>query len=355
MKLLYSFSKNLLFFMAPVSFLLLASCGSYQYSGYENDGIYGEASRVNEGQDQNATQDSNGGYYKNLFAEEAALYGDVLDDNSIFTDVESYSSTGEYEPGDNQYAYAGGNAPWGEDPDSYSINIYNNGFNGLYGGFYNPYWGGGIYAYDPFWGPGYYGSGFYGGGMWGSPWNIGFGGFYPSYGFGYGFAAHPFFYGGGGYYNPYNFYGNRFNHFRQDIAYNSGRRDAVSSFRSRTGESLSRNATYSDSRGRTSSYSRSIRNLRNSDDNSYRNTGRSVTRQYNTNRNTDYSNSNNRSRTINSRTSRSNNTYSRPARTQTRSTNTVRSSSVNRSSGTVRSSGGGGRSSSGGASRGRGN
>ena len=27
--------------MAPVSFLMLASCGSYQYSGYENDGIYG--------------------------------------------------------------------------------------------------------------------------------------------------------------------------------------------------------------------------------------------------------------------------------------------------------------------------
>lgn len=356
MKLLYIFPKHLLFFMAPVSLLLLASCGSYEYSGYENDGIYGSSRSVTEGQNQIVTQESNGGYYKNLFAEEAALYGDVLDENSIFTDVESYSSTGSYEVGDNQYAYSGGNAPWGEDPDSYSINIYYNGYMGYYGSFYNPYWGGGLYGYDPYWGPGFYGPGFYGRGYWGSSWSIGFGGFHPF--FGYGYAAHPFFYGGGGYYNPYNFYGNRYNHFRQDVAYNTGRRNAVSSYRSRTGEVLSRNSTYSDSRGRTSSYSRSIRNIRNSDDNSYRNNGRTVTRQYNnTNRNTNYRSSTNRSQspTINSRTSRSNNTYSRPAPTQTRSTNTVRSSSVNRSSGTVRSSGGAGRSSSGGATRSRGN
>lgn len=363
MKLINISSKNILYFIAPVSFLLLASCSSYQYSGYE-DGIYGETNRSYDRQNQNATQDNDRNdrsYYKNLFAEEAALYGDVLAEDAVFTDVESYSSAnGEYNPNDPKREYVGGNAPWGEDPDSYTINIYNNGF---YGGFYNPYWGGGLYAFDPFygpgWGPGFYGPGwgrgFYGpgyGGFWGNSWAIGFGGFYGGYGYGYGYGGHPFY--GNGWYNPYNYYGNRYNSFRQNVAYNAGRRDAASYYNNRNNTSSVRSAANLESRGRSSSYSRSIRNLRNSNDD-YGVTRRTVSRDYQSRRNTDYnSNTRQQSRVYDNGSSRSSNTYSRS--TQTRSTGTVRSSSpVRSSSGTVRSSGGG-RSSSGSSSRGgRGN
>lgn len=340
MKLNISISRNKLFFMAPVSLLLLASCSSYQYSGSDRDGVYGETRRVYSDQGQVAPQDNKSSYYKNLFAEESALYNDLLAEDAIFTDVESYTSTGgDYQ--EQQSNYQGGKAPWGQDPDSYSINIYNQGF---YGGFYNPYWGGGYYPYNPYWGPGYYGSR-----HWGSSWSIGFGSFYPSYGygFGYGIVVHPYFYGGGGWYNPYNFYSHRNYNFRQNIAYNTGRRNAVTSFRDGSRSNL-RNAVNLDSRRQNSSYSRSIRTLRNSDD-QYGLTRRSVSRDYNTSRvNSDSRYRSNRQQTTTRSSGRSD---TRPATTTRSSTGT------NRSSGTVRSSGNG-RSSSGtttSRSRGRGN
>lgn len=361
MKLFTILPKNVLFFLAPVSFFLLASCGSYQYSGYE-DGIYGEGDRGYDRPVQNATQknsaqEGNNGYYKKLFAEEAALYGEVLSENSIFTDVDSYTSTGgDYQPGEQQSNYAGGNAPWGNDPDSYTINIYNHGY---YGGFFHPYWGGGLFAYDPFWGPGYYapgywGPGYWGPGYWGNSWRIGFG--FGGFGFGghYGYAGHPYLYGGGGWYNPYNYYGNRYNNFRKNVAYATGRRDAVSTYRTRSNNTSVRSAIISDSRGRTSSYSRSIRNMRSSNDD-YGTTRRTVGRDYDTRRSTDYNTSRTQTRTM-SPNRTSSGVYSR-TQNPSSNTGTVRSSSPSRSSGTVRSSSGSGRSSSGGttSSRGRGN
>lgn len=369
--------KNLVLLLAPVSFFLLASCGSYQYSGYE-DGIYGEANRnTNERQNQNANQEEdNSSYYQNLFAEEAALYGEILSDNAIFTDVESYSSAGgEYQPGE-LYNYQGGHAPWGHDPDTYSVNIYNNGFHG---GFFNPFWGGGL-AFDPFfgpgywgpgfWGPGHWGPGYWGPGMWGNNWRIGFGGFGP-YGFNYGFGGFGGFgpgYWGGGFYSPYNNFGYNYgyaNNYRQNEAYNTGRRNTTSSYGNRSNTSANRSAAIQDSRGRTSSYSRSIRNLRGSNDN-YRVTRRTVGREYSNRSNTEY-NTNRRSssRIINSRSS--NNTYSRSQVPATRNSSTIRRNNTSRSSGVIRSSGstrssgairsssGGVRSSGGTSSRGRGN
>ncbi len=372
MKYLNTLSKYILLFIAPVSFFLLASCGSYQYSGYE-DGIYGEANRNYERQDQNAPRDGNrndnSSYYKNLFAEEAALYGEVLSESTIFTDVDSYTSTGGEYQGDQQSNYRGGQAPWGEDPDSYVVNIYNNGFHG---GFFNPYWGGGFGwggGFDPFFGPGYWGPGFYGPGFWGprfghwgNNWGIGFGGFGPyGYGFGYGgFGGFGPGYFGRGFYNPYfnhgfnNGYGNN---YRQNVAYNTGRRDATSSYRNRSNTSATRNAAILESRGRTSSYSRSIRNLRNSNDN-YGVTRRTVGREYNTQRSTDYNTdarTRSSSRIINSRNSGN---YSRSQSPASRNTGTVRSSgNSSRSSGTTRSSSSGSTRSSSGtsSSRGRGN
>jgi hypothetical protein len=342
MKLKISNPGIKLFFIAPVSLLLLASCSSYQYSGADRDGVYGDSRRVYSEQEQTPTQDNKSSYYKNLFSEEAVLYNDLLAEDAIFTDVESYTSTGgDYT--EQQSNYQGGNAPWGQDPDSYSINIYNNGF---YGGYYNPYWGGGYYGYNPYWGPRYYGPGY-----WGSYWSIGYGGYYPYSGFGYGFSIHPYFYGGGGWYNPYNYHSYRNYNFRQNVAYNSGRRNAVSSFRDGSRSNL-RNAVNLDSRRQSSSYSRSIRNIRNirSSNDQYGLTRRS-TGDYNTTRR----NSDNRyqrsTQQSTNRTSRSTNTNSRQTTTNRSNTGTVRSSGTTRSSGSGRSSSGSSTS----RSRGRGN
>ena len=330
--------------MAPVSLFLLASCGSYHYSGYENDGVYGESSQTYEDQNQIESQESNRSYYKNLFEEEAALYGDVLAEGAVFTDVENYSSSnGDYDT-NAESNYQGGNPTWGSNPDTYTINIYNDGY---FGGFYNPYWAGGLYAFDPFWGPGFYGPGY-----WGYPYGYGYGyrGYY-GYGYGYGFAVHPFIYGASGWYNPYNFYGNRYTYYNNNnIAYNSGRRNAVSTYRSNRTSSL-RNATTLDNRGRSSSYSRSIRNIRNSNDD-YGLSRRSSNTYSTTRSNSDTYSRSNRSTPVYNRSSRRSSGATTRSSSTTRSSGTVRSNSGStRSSGTTRSSGGTSRSS----SRGRNN
>ena len=147
--------------------LLVASCGSYQSTSYD-DGIYG-SEPVNDTNkqtdyDQSASRVSNSaGYYESLFAEGAESYGNNFGQDSIFTDVESYSGT-SYVDADPDYtgSYGGGAAAWGENPSQININYYNNGF-----GWNN--WG---------WGPGWgwnagFGWGGFGWNNWG--WNRGFG------------------------------------------------------------------------------------------------------------------------------------------------------------------------------------
>ena len=330
--------------MAAVSTLLLTSCGSYQYAGNSNDGIYGdnEIEEVVSSEVEYGTREENGDYYKKMFEEEAALYGEVLAEDAIFTDVDAYSSTGNYEYNNENTNYQGGNAPWGNSPDSYSINIYNDGF---YGGFYDPFWGRG-YNYGiahQFWGPSFYGPGFYGNPYYNPFFGFGNGfgfrnGFGYGHGFGYGigYSVHPFIYGGGGYYNPYHSYSSRQHHFRQNVAYNSGRRGANSYNTNRT--SAVRNASNLENRGRTSSYSRSIRNIRSSNDD-YGITRRTTsTRAYNTRSNSDGSYSRSRSSSVNSTPRRSNGNYSRSSSTNSNRSSTVRSSNSGRSSSTARSS-----------------
>lgn len=354
----YNIQKKSMLVMAPFLLLLLASCGSYQESGYERDGIYGDVGQrapAEKDQTQYATEDDNAGsYYKNLFAEKSNLYGEMAE-SMVFTDVEDYSSAEGYENEtyeDDRLGYTGGNAPWGEEPDEYTINIYNNGF---YGGFYNPWrWGWGNsyfhrwhdpFFFDPFWGPGYFGPGFHP--YWGSGFGYGFGSPYwgNRFGFGFGFGGmYGFGTWGWGWNSPFYGHYNRFD--TRDYAYNAGRRNAYSDYTT----SVRRDAT-SDSR-RSSSYSRSIREIRGrenatstrrqavrrGDDNSriYSRSTRS-SEPTRINRNTNRRSEPTYNRT---RTTRSNNTYNRSS-SPVRSSGTMRSSGGStRSSGTVRSSGG---------------
>ncbi|MFD1096725.1 hypothetical protein ACFQ3Q_13270 [Salegentibacter chungangensis] len=360
--------------MVPVLLLLLASCGSYQYSGYENDGIYGDTNGERPAeyeQSQNANQQketNRNSYYKNLFAEKSAMYGELAE-GAIFTDVEDYSSSRDYEDEEyqeDQTTYSGGYAPWGNDPDQITINFYDNGFySPWYYTFYNPY-------YYPYYGYNYWGSfgypapfpghytywhnrfgyrGYYGHPYWGS-----------SIGFGFGFTYNPFFRYNYGRYFGSHFYSNyhRLYSYR-NVAYNTGRRNSYSDY----SNANQRRTAYSDARSRNSSYSRKIREIRDSrssgnyDSSRRRSAVRSSdnnTRTYSrTSRRTEsprtYRSSNQRRSSDynrSSRSSRSERNYS-PSRS-TRSSSSVRSSgSSSRSSGS--SSGSSGRRSSRGGGR----
>ncbi|MFV8224859.1 hypothetical protein [Christiangramia aquimixticola] len=256
---LYSHIKNKLSLLfLPVALLSLVSCGSYQYSGYETDGIYSESrpgiweENRTQPQTQEVKPNNENTYYKNLFAQQSQMYGELIE-GDVFTDVDSYSSNNgydDYSETGGDVAYVGGNAPWGNDPDTYTINIIN---NNRFGGYYSPWnyrwayrYGNPYYAgfYAPFWDPFY--SPYWGGRMaygYGSPyWSFGFS-------FGYGRA-----YGYPHYYNPYAPY-----YYHHGYPYNTFRSNNIAYSRSR------RNTTnYRDNDNRRSSYSRSIREIRNS-------------------------------------------------------------------------------------------
>ena len=85
----YDLQKKAILFVAPMFLLLLASCGSYQYSGYE-DGIYGDSEQQRTTSEEpsqyaNNNQDQSNSYYKNLFSEKSEFaeesVWDVLEDH----------------------------------------------------------------------------------------------------------------------------------------------------------------------------------------------------------------------------------------------------------------------------------
>ncbi|MFD2914930.1 hypothetical protein [Psychroserpens luteus] len=223
------------FFVALSLTFLLASCGSYQYVGYDNDGIYSdnedvvyEEARTVSVQDQSV--------YKDYFTEKSLQYSEIPDDGSaIFTDIDSYE--GNYDDEyveDTQAGYAG----WGQESTDVSINIYNSGWN-------SPYWGDG-YGYGRYRPWGYNSFGWnnpygynYGWNSWG--WNMGFGyGWNSGYGYGYGYGWNNNFWCPPYYRNNYS--------RGSSYAYNSGRRGANTS-------NLNRNSNYS-RRSSSSSLSR---------------------------------------------------------------------------------------------------
>lgn len=220
------------FMTAFGALLLLASCSSYQYAGYDNDGIY-SSSENDEAYTANDYEESyeEALYYKKLFSEKADEFANVPQEGAIFTDVENYSSTGAYD--ENMFLeegldYQTGNAAWGSNPDRISIYIHQDPFRSpIYSLYMHPFYTG---FYDPFFMPGHgyayspYGFGYgfgYGYGYrpwfnrWGYGYNrIGWGG-YGRYGYGYGYNQYPYYYG------PNRYYGRNY----REVAYSNSRRD----------------------------------------------------------------------------------------------------------------------------------
>ena len=176
------------------------SCGSFQYAGSMNDDIYDDSTtevvynqEVNKENNtsENASKDSNNGYYTNQLKEMAASYDNESD---IITNVDDYSSGNYDDNEESQNSYGG----WGQESEEVHVTIYHD------------------FGYSPYWRPYYY-----------RPWNwsIGFGNWNYYYGYNYwgpGYYPfepwyYPYYYGGyygypyGHPYYSYPHYGNYYN------------------------------------------------------------------------------------------------------------------------------------------------
>lgn len=356
----FIYTKHISALVAGPLLLLLASCGSSQYVGYDHDGIYSSGSAPSYVGTQEAVEtetNDNGSYYQQLFKTEVEQL-DMAANNGIFTDVDSYSS-GNYDQMQEEQAYASGYAPWGHEVEGIDINIYDNRSHYGYYGSYYQHW-------DPFhynritppWYSPYYG---YHSGYGYSGWRLSFGSSwgYP-YHYGYRGIGHPYYYYGYNYgygYSNYGYSGYRYDN--RDVSYNNSRRSALSNY-----NRSARSNVNSQSNSRSSSYanSRSVRAGRNTDAvRSNQTTGRTYstrstrvepTTTRSTRRSSTYTpiqRSNNsssiRSNTSSTRNtqatqsrSRSSNTTQMQRSTPTRNSSSVRSAPATRSSGTSNSS-----------------
>jgi len=341
----------------PAIILSLGACSSYQYSGYETDGIYGESRpgiwEQAENEQTQVKPNNENNYYKNMFAQQSEMVGELLE-SDVFTDVDSYSSNDGYDNysevgGD--VAYVGGNSPWGNDPDTYTVNIINRGlgfgfgrplgwgygfgFGFRYGGnFYNPYWGPRFFNHMIF-NPYPFHPEFY---------NVPFGAGVYGYNFGFG---NPWF--NNGFYNRYGYGYPYIGRNRNNVAYNRGRRNT--------------NEYRSSNDNRRSGYSESIRSIRNAQADAARSRSRARGTSDGYDRNNVYSRTSRRTErsgyydTSNTRTSSP--FYRSTRSSSSRSTQTTspsrrsssNSRSVRSSSSSSRSSGSTSRSSSSGSSR----
>ena len=110
---------------------LLTSCGSFQYVGYDNDGIYSSDDGYEENLKEETvvvTSPTDSNYYKNYFAENVAEVDAIKDENEIFTDIDSYE--GDYlervqDTTEQRSAFGG----WGQNSNTVTINIIDNSWN----------------------------------------------------------------------------------------------------------------------------------------------------------------------------------------------------------------------------------
>lgn len=238
--------------------LISTSCGSYEYAGSYNDGIYGSDDEYYEDveyydENQRVVQSDNDNYYQNYFSQKSREYDMILGEDEIFTDVDSYKGNYSEDQIDSvqvdslryQNAYAG----WGQNTNDVTINIYNDTWN-------RPFFGGGIGWYDWYWGRPWgwnnWGWNSWGWNNWNWGWNVGIGWGWNSWGWNapFGWGWHPWYgYGGFGW---NNYYWNQNVYSRRGYAYNRTRRgssllnrnfNATTSNRANTNLSRSRTTT----------------------------------------------------------------------------------------------------------------
>ncbi len=223
---------------------LVVSCGSYQPSSYyDNDGIYAsseapvEERTVQRAERPKADQPEteNNGNYKGYFSQKSVEAEMLMQENDVFTDIDSYSSTDDLTEEDFQddvetLGYSNNEyAGWGETAsDDLVINVYGHswGWNSWNYGWWNPFWG-----WDPYWGWN----------AWGPRWGWGWG----HAGWGWGWNRFGWGWNAGWGWNRWGYaglYGNRF--YNNRIAYNRGRRAGYATGRrstiGRTGSTVSR-------------------------------------------------------------------------------------------------------------------
>ncbi|HZW62129.1 MAG TPA: hypothetical protein VFF15_00645 [Flavobacteriaceae bacterium] len=200
--------------IATLIALTLTSCGSYQYVGSSDDGIYDSGYENVEYVESREVETQSNDYYKNYFKEKRMEYEAIAKEDEIFTDIDSYQSE-TYTEQDSLTNDYRGYAGWGSASQDVVINVYSGWNNGFW---WDPYWGYGWNRWNRWntwntwhWnmGWGYYGAF--------DPW------YSPYFGFGWNYFGNPFWNGYYGY--PYWNYGfGHHNYYRTSVAYNAGRR-----------------------------------------------------------------------------------------------------------------------------------
>src|SRR5690606_4616071 len=108
--------------VVTVSSWMLLSCGSGRETAYnDNDGIYNSSVVTHSEQNSN--------YYQQYFRTKAQQYEQVVSetDDLIFTDIESYTSSGYVDENGTIYEeYSGGYGGWGDTSSEVTINVYPN-------------------------------------------------------------------------------------------------------------------------------------------------------------------------------------------------------------------------------------
>ena len=148
MTIITLFQKSLNLKITGLLFLFMTSCGSYQYVGMYDDGIYNslEDEEKNYTYDSNYEPESSNSYYEDYFKGKVSEYGQTQDmENTDSTDDYNTQNSSENE------SYAG----WGQNVDSnIVINIRTRPNYGMYWGWNNwgwNNWGYPVYGfYDPY-------------------------------------------------------------------------------------------------------------------------------------------------------------------------------------------------------------
>ncbi len=175
----------------------ITSCGSYQNSSYyDGDGIYGGS----ENSQKQTTPDN-----KSQSSKYQEYFSNLNRDAEIFTNVDNYSTVTN-DTVKKTESYNANNSSWGSNPQSITVNVYDNSWGWSY---WNNYWYGSYWGWNSWYGP-----------YWGWGWNNWYG---PSWSLGIGWNSwYGPWYGGYYGYGYNNWCNNYYNHYY--YSYAGGRR-----------------------------------------------------------------------------------------------------------------------------------